>query len=58
LIRQLPGFESRHLSKIQNGKHKQRSGLNTLAPPFPPPPQKKNTKNYYENRKKKAKAER
>jgi len=26
-----PGFVSRHLSKIQNGRHKQRSGQHTLA---------------------------
>jgi hypothetical protein len=33
LLRQLSGFESRHLSKIQNGRHKQRSGQHTLARP-------------------------
>jgi hypothetical protein len=37
LLRQLSGFEeyyeSRHLSKIQNGQHKQRSGQQTLSPP-------------------------
>ncbi len=32
-LRELSGFESRHLSKIQNGRHKQRSGQHTLAPP-------------------------
>ena len=26
-----PRFESRHLLKIQNGRHKQRSGQHTLA---------------------------
>ncbi len=31
LLRQLSGFESRHLSKIQNGRHKQRRGQYTLA---------------------------
>jgi hypothetical protein len=31
LLRQLSGFVSRHLSKIQNGRHKQRSGQHTLA---------------------------
>ncbi len=30
-ILQLSGFESRHLSKIQNGRHKQRSGQHTPA---------------------------
>ncbi len=29
LLRQLSGFESRHLSKTQNGRHKQRSGQHT-----------------------------
>ncbi len=29
--RQLSGFESRHLSKIQNGRHKQRGCKHTLA---------------------------
>ncbi len=28
---QLSGFESRHLSKVQNGRHEQRSGQHTLA---------------------------
>ncbi len=31
LLRQLSGFESRHLSKIQNRRHKQRSCQHTLA---------------------------
>jgi hypothetical protein len=31
LLRQLSGFESRHLSKIQNGRHQQRSGQHTPA---------------------------
>ncbi len=31
LIRQLSGFESVHLLKIQNGWHKQKSGQHTLA---------------------------
>ncbi len=31
LPRQLSGFESRHLSKVQHGRHKQRSGQHTLA---------------------------
>jgi hypothetical protein len=31
LLRQLSGFESRPLSKIQNGRHKQRSGQHTVA---------------------------
>ncbi len=31
LLRQLSGFESRHLSKIQNVRHQQRSGQHTLA---------------------------
>ncbi len=31
LIWQLSGFESRHLSKILNGRHNQRSGQHTLA---------------------------
>jgi hypothetical protein len=31
LLKQLAVFESRHLSKIQNGRHKQRSGQHTLA---------------------------
>ncbi len=30
-LRQLSGFEARPLSKIQNGRHKQRSGQHTLA---------------------------
>jgi hypothetical protein len=30
-ILQLSGFEPRHFSKLQNGRHKQRSGLHTLA---------------------------
>ena len=30
-LKQLPGFKTRHLSKIQNGRHKQRSGQHTLA---------------------------
>ncbi len=38
LLRQLSGFESRHLPKILNGRHKQRSGQHTLAR------QKNNTK--------------
>ncbi len=31
LVARLPGFESRHLSIIQNGRHKQRRGQHTLA---------------------------
>jgi hypothetical protein len=31
LLRQLSGFESRHFSKVQNGRHKQRSGQHTTA---------------------------
>ncbi len=31
LLRQYSGFESRHPSKIINGRHKQRSGRHTLA---------------------------
>jgi serine/threonine protein kinase len=31
LLRQLYGFESRHLSKMQNGRHKPKSGQRTLA---------------------------
>jgi hypothetical protein len=31
LLRQLSGFESRHLSKILNGRQKQRSGQHTVA---------------------------
>jgi hypothetical protein len=31
LLRQLSGFESRHLSKIQNGRQRQSSGQHTLA---------------------------
>ncbi len=31
LLRQLSGFESRHLSKRQNGRHKQKIGQHTLA---------------------------
>jgi hypothetical protein len=30
LAMQLSGFETRHLSKIHNGRHKQRSGRHTL----------------------------
>ncbi len=30
-LRQLSGFKSRHLSKIRNERHKQRSGQHTLA---------------------------
>ncbi len=33
MLQQLSGFKSRHLSKIQNGRHKQRSGQHTLARP-------------------------
>jgi hypothetical protein len=33
LLRQLSGVESRHLSKIQNVRHKLRSGQHTLALP-------------------------
>jgi hypothetical protein len=31
LLGQLSGFESKHLPKIQNGRHKQKSGQHTLA---------------------------
>ncbi len=31
ILRQLSGFETRHLSKIQNGRHQQKSGQQTLA---------------------------
>jgi hypothetical protein len=34
LLRQLSGFESRHLSKIKSGRHKQRSSQHTLARQF------------------------
>jgi hypothetical protein len=39
-IRQLSRFESRHLSKTQNRRHKQRNGQHTLVR------QKKNTKQF------------
>jgi hypothetical protein len=32
LLRQLSGFESRHLSKIQNGRHKKKSGKTHYSP--------------------------
>jgi hypothetical protein len=43
LLRHLSGFESRHLSKIQNGRHKQRSGQRNLL-------RKKYTKTYHGGR--------
>ncbi len=44
LLRQLSGFEFRHLSKIQNRRPKQRCGQHTLA-------RQKNIKNTQKNKK-------